>query len=427
MSRPSDRPPFWGRRMIVVAGLGVFLAGPAQSSGVSVFVDPMREHFGWSRSFVSTAYAIANLLTAMAVVLSGRLLDRWGHRAVLTGTAIGFGLALLAMSAVRGPISLVIGFTTLRGLGIGALLLTCRTLPSQWYVRGRGRALSFVALGGSLSLALVPLTNELLIQHYGWQTTWRLNALVVWACLVPVAALVVRNRPEAIGQYPDGDPVPVPQAAGAAAPGVTLTWSPGAAARTRVFWILLGASVVPGLVSTGLDFNQVSIFTAQGLSATIAASVFIVSSAVWLVASFVAGALVDRAPPRYVLVAGQVLLGVAMLTLTFADTVPLALLYAAAYGAGRGVWAVAIDATWPAYFGRDRLGSIRGMTFAVETVGAAIGPIPFGLVYDAVGEYDPTIYGLLVLPVLAAGALLAATPPGQQGDDSSKRAAAVGA
>ena len=78
------------------------------------------------------------------------------------------------------------------------------------------------------------------------------------------------------------------------------------------------------------------------------------------------------------------------------------------------MWAVAIDATWPAYFGRDRLGSIRGMTFAVEILGAAIGPIPFGLVYDALGEYNLAIWGLLVLPVAAAGALILATPPEQE-------------
>nr|MDQ3045389.1 MFS transporter [Chloroflexota bacterium] len=207
-SEAVTRPTFWGWRMVTVAGLGVFLAGPAQSSGVSVFIDPMREEFGWSHSLVSATYALANLLSALAVVLSGRLLDRWGHRAILVGTAFGFGAALLAMAAVRGPLTLAVGFTLLRGLGIGALLLTCRTLPSQWYVRRRGRALSLVALGGSLSLALVPVANELLIDRLGWQETWRLNGLVVWLLLVPAAALIVRNRPEEVGQFPDGGPAP---------------------------------------------------------------------------------------------------------------------------------------------------------------------------------------------------------------------------
>ncbi len=55
-----------------------------------------------------------------------------------------------------------------------------------------------------------------------------------------------------------------------------------------------------------------------------------------------------------------------------------------------GTWEVAIDATWPASFGRGRLGSIRVMTFATGIVGAALGPIPFGVVYDMLGDYDRT-------------------------------------
>lgn len=51
------------------------------------------------------------------------------------------------------------------------------------------------------------------------------------------------------------------------------------------------------------------------------------------------------------------------------------------------------------------------MTFAAEIVGAALGPIPFGIVYDALGGYDVAIMGLLVLPVAATIAVLFATPP----------------
>jgi cyanate permease len=108
---------------------------------------------------------------------------------------------------------------------------------------------------------------------------------------------------------------------------------------------------------------------------------------------------------------GQLLLAVAMIGITLANSVTLALLYGAVYGAARGTWAVAIDTTWPAYFGRARLGSIRGVTFAVEILGAALGPLPFGIIYDALGSYHPTIYGLLVLPVAAAVAILWARPP----------------
>lgn len=410
-SLAASTPPFLGWRMVLVAGLGVFLAGPAQTYGVSVFVDPMQGEFGWSRSLISTAYAVATLIGAVAVVAAGRLLDRYGYRAVLTGTAIGFGAALMAMSVVDSPLSLTVGYSLLRGFGIGSLLLASRTLAAQWFERRRGRALGLVALGGSLSLALVPLANQLLIDHFGWRSAWRIDALVMWLVLLPVVAIVVRSRPEDVGQHPDGQPpATLPEISGAIHETAEAAWTPHQAMRTRAFWLLLGASMIPGLIVTGLDFNQISILTSQGLSATVAASVFTASAIFALVASQLGGWAVDRIPPRYVLATGQAALAASMLIIVAANATGAALVYGAVRGIALGTWAVAIDATWPAYFGRRRLGSIRGMTFAAEIAGAALGPLPFGLVYDATGSYAAAILGLVVLPVMAVGAVLLATP-----------------
>jgi MFS family permease len=123
------------------------------------------------------------------------------------------------------------------------------------------------------------------------------------------------------------------------------------------------------------------------------------------------GWLLDRYPPRFVLVAGQVLLALAMVMLLLADSPALALTYSALRGASGGLWMVSADVVWPSYFGRRHLGSIRGITFAVGSAGAAIGPIPFGLAYDALGGYNAAIAGLLVLPIAAAVAVARVGPP----------------
>lgn len=397
--------------MLLIAGWGVFLAGPAQTYGVAVFIDPMLAEFGWSRSLISSAYAIATLVGAAGVIVTGRLLDRYGHRWVLTGAALGYGLAMVIMGTVADPLTLTIGFSLLRGFGIGALLLASRTLVPQWYVRRRGRALSLVAVGGALSLALVPAANGWLIDQFGWRTTWWINALSVWLLFLPLAAWLVRDRPEQIGQLPDGLPPPSPQ--GGDPDGDELAWRPRAALRTRSFWLILGASMVPGLVITGLDFNQVSILTERGLSAGSVALVFTASSIVILPASLVAGQLVDRFPSRFVLGAGQLLLAAALAWLLIADTLVLAITYGVLRGLTLGLWPVALDATWPAYYGRRYLGGIRGLTFGAEIVGAAIGPLPFGLIYDLLGSYTAAIMGVIPLALAAMVAVLAAVPPGR--------------
>ncbi|MEA2596537.1 MAG: hypothetical protein QOF01_3006 [Thermomicrobiales bacterium] len=403
------RPVFSGWRMLFVASVAVFLSGPAQTYGVSVFVDPMLAELGWTRSLFSTAYSVGTLASAGVLVLVGRQIDRRGNRLVLSLATVGFGGALVLLSLANGAVAVLLGFALLRTCGSGVLTLGARTLVPNWFHGRIGRAFSLLGLAGMLSQALVPTCNELLIGVIGWRSAWRVNAVIIWALLLPLVALVVRNHPEDVGQHPDGVR-PVSDAAVTSSERESGMTS-GAALRTGAFWRLIGASVVPSLVVTGLAFNQVAILADRGLPRTLAATTFAVEAAVALPTTLLAGWLVDRYPVRYALAAGQVCLAIGMVFLLVADAPVLALCYSAWRGASSGFWMVAADAAWPAYFGRAHLGSIRGIGFAVGVVGAAIGPIVLGLVYDLAGSYTPAIAGLLVLPVAAAIAVVGVRPP----------------
>jgi MFS family permease len=396
--------------MLAIAALAVFLSGPGQTYGVSAFVDPMLADLGWSRSLFSTAYSIGTLASAGALVYVGRQIDRAGNRVILSLAALLFGTALMTLSAATGAATLLVGFALLRTFGSGVLTLGARTLVPRWFHSRNGRAFSILGIAGMASQAVVPPFNELMIGRFGWESAWRINALIIWAVMLPVAAIFVRNRPEDLGQHPDGIP---PVVADTAAPVAVVEHGPTLkeAWRTSAFWALIGTGIVPALVVTGLSFNQVAILTDRGLPSSLAATTFAVDAAVALPVTLLAGWFVDRYPVRYALAAGQLFLAVAMLVLLVADAPALALLYAACRGVAGGFWTVAADVAWPAYFGRKHLGSIRGFGFATGVAGAAIGPIPFGLAYDLLDGYRPAIAGLLVLPVVAMLAVVRARPP----------------
>lgn len=418
------RVPFAGWNVLAVAGLAVFLSGPAQTYGVSPFVEPMLRELGWSRSLFSTAYAAGTLASAGALIFVGRQIDRVGNRLVLSLAAIGFALALLLLSVAGGLITIVAGFALLRTCGSGVLGLGTRTLIPFWFVRHRGRAFSLLGLAGSLSLAAIPPVNQLLIDAVGWRTAWRIDALVIVLVLLPAVALFIRNRPEDLGQRPDGIPLVDRLTANADQTDdaiearsdldqdLDVGLSLSQAAHTTAFWGLVGASVVPSLVVTGLAFNQVAILTDRGLPATLAATTFAVESAIGIPTALLAGWLTDRFPVRFVLAAGQLCLAIAMVALLASAGAPgLALVYSAWRGASSGLWMVAADVAWPAYFGRRHLGSIRSVGFSVGVAGAALGPLPFGIAYDLLGGYDPAIAALLVLPIVATIAVLLTKPP----------------
>ncbi len=411
--RPATRshPHFSGWTMLGVASGVLLLSTPAQTYGFSVFIDPMLSQLGLSRSLTALAYTAATLVGAGAVFLVGSLIDRRGHRAVMTITAAAYVAALVAMGAVVGPLTLFVGFTLLRATGASVLTLAARTLVSQWFLRRRGRAVSIVNLGKMLGMAAVPPANALLIAQIGWRDAWRVNALAV-ALLVPLAFVLVRNRPEDVGQFPDGRRLDdAPDAVEPLHRTAARSWTRREALRTRAMWLLLSATFVPALVTNGLSFNQISILTEAGLTPTAAALTFTLESAVALPTTLVAGWLADRVGPRPVLALGQAMLAAALVCLAVADSAGLAIVFGVLRGLTTGTWLLAAEVAWPAFFGRQHLGGILGLSFAVAFVGAALGPLPFGLAADLAGSYRVAIWAIAVLPALSTAAVLLARPP----------------
>ena len=409
--RTSDRPHprFSGSTMLGIGALVLLLSAPAQTYGFSVFIDPMLAEFGWSRSLISTAYTVATLASAGAVFLAGGVIDRFGQRRVMLVTAVVYVAALLTMGTVSTPLGLLLGFTLLRITGSSVLTLAARTLVAQWFVQRRGRAVSVLNLGKTLGMAAVPPVSAFLIERFGWRSAWQANALLV-ALLVPLIAAFVRGRPEEVGQFPDGRRPD--DAAAAAIADDTGSWTLRQALRTRTMWLVLSTTLVPALVTNGLSFNQISILTQTGLTPTVAATTFAVESIVALPVTLLAGWMADRFGPRALLALGQATLTLAMVALAFTNSPEMGFVFGALRGLSSGTWILASEVTWPAYFGRRYLGSIVGLSFTVAFVGAAVGPLPFGLLYDAFGTYDAAIWALTILPFAATWAALLATPPG---------------
>lgn len=399
---------FYGWVVVAAAALTYFFSGPGQTFAISMFVDPMLREFGWSRSLFSGAYSAATLAAGALMPGMGRLIDRYGHRNMLAGIVVAFGAACLWFSFVSSPLMLGAGFLLARLLGQGSMTLIPSTLVAQWFDRQRGRALALAALGMPASSAVLPPLNTWFIDHWGWRTSWQLWAVLLWAVMIPVALLLVRNRPDDLDPEPGHRPP-----GGAAGVGVAAaeSFTLREAMRTRAFWLLLLVTAMPGLVATGLTFHLVSVLGLQGHGPAQAAAIFPIAALAYLPCMLAAGMLAERVPTR-LLVAGW--LGIQAVSLVWVLLAPPFLYLAVLgvlHGVALGLGPIVGGILWVTYFGRRHLGSIQGVAVAAMVVGTSLGPLPFGISYDLTGSYQTILWILLIAETALAALAASIRPP----------------
>lgn len=299
LPRGRGRDGFSGWRIVALAALGLAMTAPGQTLGVSVFVDPMLADLGVTRSQISGAYLVGTLLGALTLPITGRALDRFGVRALMTVVAAGFGVALAAMAGVAGVLTLAVGFTGIRMLGQGALSLVATTSVALWFDRRRGLALGICMAGGAALMSVAPLGLTQVIDAVGWRATWLIAAAAVWLIVLPIARLGMRDDPASVGQQVDGAR---PRAG--AAPPVT-SWTRAEALRAPMFWAVTVAVAASGMIGTGLVFHQISLLGERGLTTVQAAANFLPQTAATITAALTMGWLIDRVRPKLLVLAAM--------------------------------------------------------------------------------------------------------------------------
>lgn len=384
---------------------------PGQTAAVSVFIDPMIRDLDVSRSQIAGAYLVGTLCGAAAMPFVGTALDRHGVRRTMAVVGAVFGAVLVSLSVVSGLVGLTAGFVGIRMMGQGALGLVATTASALWFVRRRGTVLGVVSSAGAAVISLAPIGLERLIAAEGWRTAWAVEGLIVWAVVLPVALLGMKDRPSDLGQVPDGRAVP-----GSVAP-VEWGLTRDVAVRSGFFWVVCAAVAATGMLSTAVAFHQISLLGERGLTPVQAAANFLPQTVAALVATIGTGWLVDRFSPRWATSASMLTLATALVWGAFASPGWSAVGFGLALGLAAGSIRSLEAASFPRYYGTLHLGSIRGVVALVSVGSTAFGPLLFALVRDTTGSYQPALLGSATIPLLVAVAALFVAPPASPAPD----------
>lgn len=327
----------------------------------------------------------------------GRWIDRRGPRLTATIIAGGLVLACAFMALVQSEVMLLIGFALLRGAAIGGLSLVSQQVVNLWFVQRRGLAAAAASLGLAAGSMIFPQLIDLLISLYGWRGAYLALALLVAFTLLPVAALLFRDRPEKFGPSTD-----------AGLPPATTrkhdepSFTRGEAIRTGVFWLLCAAGFLTNAIGTALLLNHFSIMNAAGVPYVDALQILTLLAAIQAIATLSTGALLDHYEARHLVPLSMVMLAAASALPAFGSGVAVSWLYALSLGGAYGSQQAINAAGYAQYFGRDHLGAIRGASFLFGTGGAAFGPLPFAASVEWTGSYAAVLIGGSVMSLACA-------------------------
>lgn len=398
------RRPYYGWTIAVTLGLTETTSWGILFYAFAVFLGPMEQELGWSRSTLSGAYSLALLVAGLMALPVGRWLDRHGARGLMTAGSCAGTVLVLAWSQVRHPsayyvIWLVIGLTMATVLYDPAFAVI-----AVWFRRHRTRALTIVTLMAALASTIyLPLAGWL-IRVQGWRAALVTLAVILGATTILPHALVLRRRPQDLGLEPDGGTSPGLVIGPGMAPDLAAGSAREAIRHPSFRWVAL-AFFLHALAATAVSVHLVPYLQDRGFDLAFAAAVTGIVGAMQIPGRLLfvplGGWLSLRTTAALVILVQPISIAILLLTHDLIGTVSFVVLF----GMSRGATTLLRPTLIAELYGAGRFGHMAGALALTTTVANALAPVGAAASYDLIGTYDPVFWLLSGIAVLAAGAM----------------------
>ena len=402
----------YGWWIILVSFYGCLVFSGPVFFAFSLFVKPLQEQFGWSRSNIMGAFTGLYLTLAVSSPFAGKAVDRFGAKRVMAlgGAIMGIGFAMLF--ALKTPLHFYLG-NIIVGIGASAMgPIPGTAVVSDWFRKKRGLAIGIMSMGiGVGGFVVAPLWGGVIIPVLGWRIGY-LGLSILAGTTIPIALLVVKKREIATTTVPpethrettgkDG-PVSVPN-----------DLSLSDALKTPAFWLIAGAILFSQFALVGTILSQVPHLQDIGFPITTAATAL---GGIGLLSAFSKlffGWACDLIKSKYAFALGVFFMAIGTFLLMVIDPgTPLFIIwaYSVTMGFGGGSWLPVISMIVSTNFGLASYGAIFGAAILIQNLGASTGPLFAGFIYDITKGYHWAFVPFMVLYAIAIPIVLAVRQP----------------
>jgi sugar phosphate permease len=403
-AQETKKPIYYGWYVCAATLFIGFVAVGARNS-FGVFVVPMSDEFGWNRFTISVAAALGVLVNGVSQPFFGRIFDRTGGRKLILVSLVVLGGATAMLALTFHILFLVFMFGVVLSMAqSGPGSSNTAALMARWFRRRRGTAISInsaaLSLGGMI---MVPL-SMFLLQATNWRIAWLGLGIIVLSSL-PLALVFLRERPEQMGLYPDGDPAPSKDGSGAnrveaVGPLEVERWQDSF--RTAPIWQMAGSYFVCGTTTFVMSIHFIPFaIEDRGVSGATAATIFGYMMFLNIFGALGAGILSDKlGGTKNWLAFAYAMRGIAYLMLLTIDSVLGLWVFATIAGFSWVATPVLTSSLTADVYGVKALGTISGITFMFHQFGGFGSVLLAGLLFDITGSYTLpfALVGVLLLP-----------------------------
>ena len=346
---------------------------------------------GWSLPLVTGLFSGGLVVSAVAGIWAGRLLDLRGPRTIMTlGSIVGSaGFALIALAP--NPLVFALGWLVTGAAQSAVLYQAIFTVITRRYGDRRRGPLTLITLAGGLaSTIFAPITAALLSVH-DWRTTFLILAAVNAVITIPVHWFFLEAR----WRLPE-------KQEGVDRPRHTVS----TVLRTRRFWFLELSTIAIAIALFSVTLAAIPLFEEKGMSFELAAMAFGLIGAGQIVGRLLFVALPRTVAPWIPLATVGTLTAACFALLAWMPgpiwaIIAIGIVAGAIRGAQTLVNASAVADRW----GTENYGAINGVFAMPITIVGALTPVVGPLVASGAGSYATV--ALIMAGVAIVGALLA--------------------
>jgi MFS family permease len=377
--RGSKPRLFYGYIVVISAFLCMMtIFGLYVSFGV--FLKPILSEFGWTRAATSGAFSLSMIVHGFLGIFMGGINDRFGPRLVLSLSGVLLGLGFVLVSQVSTLWQLYL-FYSLIGAGVSGGWVPLLSTVARWFVRRRGAMSGIVLCGTCVGGFVFPPLATQLIAINGWRPTFVILGMI--AAVVIIAAQFLRLEPGRMGQAANGKPDESLDIQTIPNHGLTLEQ----ALPTRHFWLFFLLLFCSGFCMYSAMVHIVPHATEMGFSPVLGATVLSAMSVISIAGRLGLGAAADAIGGRNVFMISFALMAGAFIWVVTVPEVWGLYIFAAFFGVSYGGLGVVESPLVAQLFGLRSHGLIFGVLVLGWTLGASVGPLVAGYLFDLLNGY----------------------------------------